>query len=675
MTSKTPALSPVGEENVRTTNIEVCVRVRPLAISNDTKFFETRKRPTSPVNVDGGRVRPPSRLSRPGSSSIRRTNTPRQQSRKQPLSESPQKPSSLDDVRPAWDVVDQTTIQQSTSTTILQGRTNCYTLDRVYGPASNTSDLFENSLTSLVEAAMDGYHASAFAYGQTSTGKTFTMTGTKESPGIVPLAVETCFRLIVTLDSPREYLLRVSYMEIYNEQTIDLLTANPQPVRIFESRDGEVSVRGLTEEVVSSPAQVFSLICDGETRRQVGSTNMNKHSSRSHTIFRIWIESRSSEYEHSNVQISSLSLVDLAGSESIRLSGSTGERRKEGQYINKSLMALGQVVYKLSELKRQGESPHKVHIPYRDSKLTRLLQPSLSGNAQIVIICNISPQASHLEESHNTLKFAIRAKRIQQKAIRTEVVDEKTLLQSYRQEIQELKDQLRQAQEAQKQLESQNAKGVSIGDDDTRELVEAIQKMERLILKTKTPPHPIQSTENLASAASSELTEMLSLEESPLTPPPREGQEQEEDLVDELHRIQGLLSTVLVKRSIFSTPAGGKPPSPHRDKEVEELRAQLYQNDITTSLRKADSSFLQSQLAEKDVLLAEVSKILEAVEKRQIELETENTSLREKLARSEENLSITRRSQEGLQRRLEKLQDTLVDRDAGLSFNGGHLNR
>jgi centromeric protein E len=658
------ALSPVGEESIRNTNIEVCVRVRPLAISNDKKFFETRT-----TNAGGGRVRHPSRLSRPGTS-IRRTST--QQPRKQPAPESSQKLAALDDVRPAWDVIPPDTIQQSPSTTILQGRTSCYTLDRVYGPASNTSELFENSFRSLVEAAMDGYHASVFAYGQTSTGKTFTMTGTKESPGIVPLAVEDCFRLIETLDSPREYLLRVSYMEIYNEQTIDLLTANPQPVRIFESKNGEVSIRGLTEEVVSSPAQVFSLICEGETRRQVGSTNMNKHSSRSHTIFRIWIESRSSEYEHSNVRISSLSLVDLAGSESIRLSGSTGERRKEGQYINKSLMALGQVVYKLSELKRQGESPQKVHIPYRDSKLTRLLQPSLSGNAQIVIICNVSPQASHLEESHNTLKFAVRAKRIQQKAIRTEVIDEKTLLQSYRQEIQDLKDQLRQAQEAQKLLESQNALGASIGDDDTRELVEAIQKMERLILKTKTPPHPIQSAENLALAASSELTDLLSLEESPVTPPRRP--EQNEDLVDELHRIQVLLSTVLVKRSIFSTP-GGKSPSPQRDKEVEELRAQLYQKDITTSLRKADSSFLQSQLAEKDVLLAEVSNILEAVEKRQIELETENTSLREKLARSEENLSITRRSQEGLQRRLEKLQDTLVDRDAGLSFNGGHLNR
>jgi len=653
------------DNNVRNTNIEVCVRVRPLAVSNDAKFFETKSR-QSPCG-NSGRIRPPSRLSRPGSMRM----TPQQQSRK-PVPESPQKTTALDDVRPAWDVVDNDTVQQSASTTHVQGRTHLYTLDRVYGPSSTTAELFQNSLRPVVESAMDGYHASVFAYGQTSTGKTYTMTGTKGSPGIVPLAIEDCFRLIETLDAPREYLLRVSYMEIYNEQIIDLLNGNPQPVRIFESSDGDVVVRGLTETVVSSPAQVFSLICQGETRRQVGSTNMNKHSSRSHTIFRVWIESRSTENAHSNVRISSLSLVDLAGSESIRLTGSTGERRKEGQYINKSLMALGQVVYKLSELKRQGDS--KVHIPYRDSKLTRLLQPSLSGNAQIVVICNISPQASHMEESHNTLKFATRAKRIQQKAVRTEVTDEKTLLQSYRQEIEDLKEQLRQAQEAQKQLEAQNvaASSASFGDDDTRELVEAIQKMERLILKTQTPPLPIQPTESLASAASSELMDLLS-EESPMTPPREE--EPEEDLLDELHRIQGLLSTVLVKRSIFSTPAGGKVPSPQRDKEVEELRAQLHQKDITTSLRKADSSFLQSQLAEKDMLLAEVSKILEAVEKRQIELETDNDTLREQLARSEENLSITRRSQEGLQRRLEKLQDTLVDRDAGLVINGSHLNR
>jgi hypothetical protein len=239
------------------------------------------------------------------------------------------------------------------------------------------------------------------------------------------------------------------------------------------------------------------------------------------------------------------------------------------------------------------------------------------------------------------------------------VTDEKTLLQSYREEIEDLKEQLRQAQTA--QLPAQPT-----SEDDTRELVEAIQKMERLILKAHNPPRPIALVENLAAASSDDMPSFD--DDEPRTPirKKREGQ----DLVDELHRIQGLLSTVLVKRSIFSTPG-----PPQRDKEVEELRAQLHQNEVTTSLRKADSSFLQSQLAEKDVLLAEVSKILEAVEKRQIELETENTSLKEQLARSEENLALVRRSEGGLQLCLKQLQDNVINQGGALVTNGSHLNR
>lgn len=164
--------SPVGEEDVRNTNIEVCVRVRPLAVSNDFSFFETKTRPSSPTNVIGGRVRPPSRLSRPGSSI--RNMTPRQTPRKQPIPESSSQISAtLDDARPAWDVVDIDTLQQSASTTHVQGRTHSYTLDRVYGPISTTSELFQHSLRPVVESAMDGYHASVFAYGQTSTGTFF----------------------------------------------------------------------------------------------------------------------------------------------------------------------------------------------------------------------------------------------------------------------------------------------------------------------------------------------------------------------------------------------------------------------------------------------------------------------------------------------------------------------
>jgi centromeric protein E len=257
------------------------------------------------------------------------------------------------------------------------------------------------------------------------------MTGTTTAPGILPLAVQDCFDYVSSghKDELREYLLRISYLEIYNEQIIDLLSENTTPtaVRIFESPREGVVVRGLREEVVTSPHDVHHWIAQGERRRQVGSTNMNKHSSRSHAIFRLWIESKS--LSDGGVRVSSLSLVDLAGSESVRLTGSTGDRQKEGQYINKSLTTLGQVVFKLSELQRRqdNDTTKAHHIPYRDSKLTRLLQPSLSGNAQIVLISCISPQVSHLQESHNTLKFAVRAKRIQQHATVSEVADEKTM--------------------------------------------------------------------------------------------------------------------------------------------------------------------------------------------------------------------------------------------------------
>jgi centromeric protein E len=252
------------------------------------------------------------------------------------------------------------------------------------------------------------------------------MTGTTTAPGILPLAVQDCFDYVSSgqKDELREYLLRISYLEIYNEQIIDLLSDTPTAVRIFESPKEGVVVRGLREEVVTSPHDVHHWIAQGELKRQVGSTNMNKHSSRSHAIFRLWIESKCPD---GGVRVSSLSLVDLAGSESVRLTGSTGDRQKEGQYINKSLTTLGQVVFKLSELQRRHDDTTKAHIPYRDSKLTRLLQPSLSGNAQIVLISCISPQVSHLQESHNTLKFAVRAKRIQQYATVSEVADEKTM--------------------------------------------------------------------------------------------------------------------------------------------------------------------------------------------------------------------------------------------------------
>jgi centromeric protein E len=601
----------------------------------------------------------------------------------------------------AWDVVTDDTVCQSRETDYVQGRTHSYTLDRVYSPLTTTQQIYQQSVRPLVQSALDGYHTAVLAYGQTSTGKTFTMSGTRASPGLIPLAIRDCFHFVQTnqQDPPREYLLRVSYLEVYKEHIRDLLV--PQhlqpPIRLFDHKDGLV-IRGLREEVVASPDQVLNLLQQGEARRHVGSTLMNQHSSRSHVILRLWIESRpatgtpnpsassslssddtatptSSPKRATNqgdgaVRVSSLSLVDLAGSESVRLNGS--ERREEGQYINKSLMTLGQIVLSLSEAaagKKNNKQPPQ-HIPYRDSKLTRLLQPCLSGNAQLVLVCCISPMASHLDESHNTLKFATRAKRIPQRATIQEVADEKTLLQTYREEIEELKAQLAEAKEQQRllaeeqklQMQQQQQEQVAningnkpvsepgFDDQEIVELVEAIQTMERLILKSQVSPTGSRlrndSLEDIEEGNETGTLATISKgnSEDETTSFKFLGDVEDErphdskvNLNVELNRIRKLLGSVLEKKRHHRLPSPRRINSmadddyDYDDDEVEVLRAQLQQHEVTTSLRKADSSFLQSQLEEKDQLLQEISSVLEAVEQRQLQLEAENAAMREEV--------------------------------------------
>jgi centromeric protein E len=517
------------------------------------------------------------------------------------------------------------------------------------------------------------------------------MTGTPSSPGIIPLAIHECFQC---LEKNREYLIRISYLEVYKEQIRDLLAEGASQIRLFDHREQGLIIKGLREEVVTCPKQIFEILAMGEKRRKTGATNMNQHSSRSHVMVRLWIESRGissssggggssrvsssssvSSMASSNgkgtspVRVSSLSLVDLAGSESVRLHGANEARRQEGHYINKSLMALGKVVYALSEQGKQKEGKSGIshqHIPYRDSKLTRLLQPSLSGNAQMVLICCISPLATHLEESHNTFKFATRAKKIPQKATIQESVDEKTLLQTYREEIEALRRQLKDAKTQQEALVTQHeqkheptsAEDEDM-DDEVQELKLAIRNMEHLILKSKVAtPSPSVATrtfsdddfgdsmddsddENdeaalLALMDETQKSSVAAATKSPQTSPSKVPEsDRSDDMYNELHRIQGLLGSVLKKRGTSKNPSpatalgqnGGKSTA-----EVTKLRAQLEQQEVASSLRKADSHFLQKQLEEKDDLLQEVSKILEQVEQRQVQLEAENAGLRKQIA-------------------------------------------
>ncbi|KAG0213124.1 hypothetical protein BGX28_004950 [Mortierella sp. GBA30] len=324
-------------------------------------------------------------------------------------------------------------------------------VDYIYDRALTGSDnelIYNASVKNLVRSAMEGYNGTVFAYGQTSSGKTYTMSGTMDHPGITPRAVEDIFKYIRE-NSDREFLLRVSYLEIYNESIRDLLSPEAIDLRIHEDRRRGVYVSPLKEEIVTTPSQVMRIIERGDYQRHVSSTDFNAHSSRSHSIFQIVIESRDrspamasgsptsrkpifGSKSASAVRVSQLNLIDLAGSEK---AASNEERRKEGAFINKSLLTLGTVISKLTEEKG-------AHIPYRDSKLTRILQSSLNGSARVSVICTISPSFLNVEESHNTLKFAARVKKVVTKAQTNQVMDDKALLEKYRREISELKAQL-----------------------------------------------------------------------------------------------------------------------------------------------------------------------------------------------------------------------------------------
>ncbi|KAH8968815.1 hypothetical protein BDL97_02G001200 [Sphagnum fallax] len=325
-----------------------------------------------------------------------------------------------------------------------------YTFDRVFGSEATTLEIYEAQTKDIIVSAVQGFNGTVFAYGQTSSGKTFTMRGSPQEPGIIPLAVYEVFQNIQAVNS-REFLLRVSYMEIYNEEINDLLAPEAQKLQIHESAERGIFVAGLREEIVVSPEQVLELMEFGENHRHVGETNMNVYSSRSHTIFRMVIESRDRSqddpYGNTTVQacdavrVSVLNLVDLAGSERVAKTGAEGARLKEGTHINKSLMTLGTVINKLSEgIQKQGG-----HVPYRDSKLTRILQPALGGNAKTAVICNVTPALVHADETKGTLYFASRANRVTNCAQVNEIMTDAALLKRQKKEIEELRAKLQES--------------------------------------------------------------------------------------------------------------------------------------------------------------------------------------------------------------------------------------
>ncbi|XP_029416096.1 centromere-associated protein E isoform X2 [Nannospalax galili] len=313
-----------------------------------------------------------------------------------------------------------------------------FNFDRVFHSSETTKNVYEEIAVPIIDSAIQGYNGTIFAYGQTASGKTHTMMGSEDCLGVIPRAIHDIFEKIKKFPE-REFLLRVSYMEIYNETITDLLcnAQKMKPLIIREDINRNVYVADLTEEVVYTSEMALKWISKGEKNRHYGVTKMNQRSSRSHTIFRMILESRekgeSSNCEGS-IKVSHLNLVDLAGSERAAQTGAEGVRLKEGCNINRSLFILGQVIKKLSDGQIGG------FINYRDSKLTRILQNSLGGNAKTRIICTITPVS--FDETLTTLQFASTAKYMKNTPYVNEVSSDEALLKRYRKEIVDLKKQL-----------------------------------------------------------------------------------------------------------------------------------------------------------------------------------------------------------------------------------------
>ncbi|OIV97649.1 hypothetical protein TanjilG_12406 [Lupinus angustifolius] len=322
-----------------------------------------------------------------------------------------------------------------------------FTFDHVYGSTGSPScAMFEECVAPLVDGLFQGYNATVLAYGQTGSGKTYTMgTGFKDGyqSGIIPQVMNVLFNKIGTLKHQTEFQLHVSFIEILKEEVRDLLdpssmskldTANGHvgkvtspgkpPIQIRETSNGVITLAGSTEVSVATLKEMAACLEQGSMSRATGSTNMNNQSSRSHAIFTITLEqmrkinipngSSLNDTMSEEYLCAKLHLVDLAGSERAKRTGSDGLRFKEGVHINKGLLALGNVISALGDEKKRKEG---LHVPYRDSKLTRLLQDSLGGNSRTVMIACISPADINAEETLNTLKYANRARNIQNKPV------------------------------------------------------------------------------------------------------------------------------------------------------------------------------------------------------------------------------------------------------------------
>lgn len=321
-----------------------------------------------------------------------------------------------------------------------------FTFDGVFGPSSTQVDVYNTVVSPLLKEVIAGYSCTVFAYGQTGTGKTYTMEGDRvnsstwqsDMSGMIPRSLSHLFDELQLLEN-QQYTVRVSFLELYNEELIDLLMDNDAPSRIKlyddTTKKGSIIIHGLEEVTVHNKTDIYRILEKGSDRRHTAATMLNSNSSRSHTVFSIMIHTKENTSGGEELlKTAKLNLVDLAGSEHVGRSGAVNKRVREAKTINQSLLTLGRVITALVE-----KAPH---IPYRESKLTRLLQESLGGRTKTSIIATVSSVSANLEETRSTLDYAHRAKNITNRPEINQKVCKRELLREYTREIERLKGDL-----------------------------------------------------------------------------------------------------------------------------------------------------------------------------------------------------------------------------------------
>ncbi|KAL2131886.1 hypothetical protein VTI74DRAFT_4471 [Chaetomium olivicolor] len=376
-----------------------------------------------------------------------------------------------------------------------------YNFDHVFSQAADQGMIFEDVVKPVLDEMLSGYNCTIFAYGQTGTGKTYTMSGDltesmgmlSDNAGIIPRVLQALFRKL-ELDE-QENSVKCSFIELYNEELRDLLAPeeNAKSLKIFDdtSRKGHSTtvVQGMEERYIMNAADGLKWLREGSVKRQVAATKCNDLSSRSHTVFTITVYAKhKTDKEDDFLMLGKLNLVDLAGSENIQRSGAENKRAAEAGLINKSLLTLGRVINALVD--------RSAHIPYRESKLTRLLQDSLGGRTKTCIIATISPAKSNLEETISTLDYAFRAKNIRNKPQLNALTSKKALLREYTGEIERLKGEL---------IATRQRNGVYLSNEMYEELT--VQNESRRILTEE----QAAKIETLETNLKNKLQELLSV--------------------------------------------------------------------------------------------------------------------------------------------------------------------